>query len=178
MKNIVISIGAFSAQQVMDTLQVGKTVIAYDPRPVMCKAYAEIQHPNFSWFSLAVSGKSGRTTFFEHGGSSTIVSMTNCPFQIDDRYEVDVISMASVLKLFDDIEKLVMNCEGAEISIIMDTPLDLLSRCKRIEVEFHRFCSYLNVTEDDIQHCIGKLKPKFSNHIADSSIPYISFVRL
>jgi FkbM family methyltransferase len=175
MKPIVISIGSFSAQQVIDTLANNLIVVAYDPRLAMCEAYSKINNINFRWFPQAVSGKAGKLTLYEHGGSSTVLPMTNCPFQIDDVYDVDVVAMTDVLLPYESVEHLSLNCEGSEISIIMDTPIELLARCKNIGVEFHHFCDYLDISDVDVQQCVTKLEERFTSKIVNVTQPYISF---
>ena len=176
-QNVIISIGSFSAAQVVKELRNNKTVIAYDPRKAMCKDYAEINHPNFKWFAQAVSGKPGKLTFYEHEGSSTVLPMTDCPFAIDDTYEVDVVAMSDVLLTYPEIERMTINCEGSEISIIMDTPIELLARCKDIGVEFHRFCKYLNISVEDVKKCVKKLEERFTSRVIDPTQPYMTFRR-
>ena len=178
MKNVIISIGAFSAQQVIDTLQAGRSVVAYDPRRAMCEAYSEIRDPNFKWFPFAVSGEAGRAAFYEHGGSSTVLPMTDCPFKIDDTYDVEVVSMRSVLSEYPEVQHLTMNCEGSEVSIILDTPIELLARCRGVGVEFHRFCEYLSVTNEDVRRCIDKLSGRFRHRVTDPGPPYVVFDRM
>ena len=178
MESIVISIGSFSAEQALMELGSSRTVVAYDPRRAMCEAYSKINDPKFRWFPQAVSGKAGKLTFYEHGGSSTVLPMTNCPFEIDDVYEVDVVAMADVLLPYADVERLSLNCEGSEISIIMDTPIELLARCRSIGVEFHHFCDYLNISNEEVQQCVDKLKNRFVSRVIDPVQPYITFRRM
>lgn len=177
MKPIIISIGAFSPLQALDSLQGNHHVVVYEPRGDICEGYSKIEMPDFEWYQCAVSGIEGRMIFHQHEGSSTILPVTNCPFVIDDEYEVDVVAMSDVLSPYPVVHRMSMNCEGSEISIIMETPIELLARCKSIDVEFHKFCDYLSITNEDVQRCVSKMEKRFICNIADPIPPFITFKR-
>lgn len=177
MRPIVISIGAFSPVQASDQLKAGHHVIAYEPRRDVCEEYAKIQSTDFEWSQSAVSGKNGTMVLHQHEGASTILSLGDCPFQIDDEYEVSVVAMSDVLSPHPEIHRMSLNCEGSEISILTETPIELLARCKNIDVEFHQFCAYLHITDEDVQKCISKLRYDFIHKITDPTQPFITFKR-
>ena len=174
---IIISIGALSPQQVKDTLIDGRFVVAYEPRKEIYEAYTKINDSNFTCFPHAVSGKAGTTIFHEHGGSSTICDMSLPHYQIDDEYEVEVVAMGDILSKYNGVRTLYLNCEGSEIPILMDTPIELLMRCKHINVEFHQNCPYLNISKEDVMACVKKLEEKFQANLVSKENPYYTFVR-
>ncbi len=70
--------------------------------------------------------------------------------------------MSSILKRFDKIDELHINCEGSEIPIILGTDLLLFEKCMFIQVQFHDFVPFLSVTEEDVRACIEKLQQSFT----------------
>ena len=159
----IISIGALQTHAIINSL-VSHRVIAYEPCRIFLKEYAKIQHSNFKYFPYAVSGKAGKAILHEHEGCSTICDFDDWPFNTDDEYEVKVVSMSSILKAYREIGSVHINCEGSEFSIITDTPLKLLKKCKEIIIEFHMFCNYFKFTEEDVQKCVSKLHSAFYSH--------------
>jgi FkbM family methyltransferase len=177
MKPIIISIGAFTPLQAFDSAKAGHHVIAYEPRRDTCEEYSKIQIPGFEWYQCAVSGKVGKTILYQHEGASTILPMTNCSFKIDEEYEVDVVAMSDILSAHLGVHRMSLNCEGSEISILMETPIELLARCKNIDVEFHQCCTHLNITDEDVQKCVSKMRQRFICKIVDPTQPYMTFKR-
>ena len=173
----VISVGSMSPQQVRATLNSGRIVVAYEPRKEIYEAYTKIKHSRFTCFPCAVSGKAGTTILHEHGGASSICDMSLPHYHIDDEYEVEVVAMSDILLKYNGVRTLNLNCEGSEMSILMDTPIELLMRCKHIDVEFHQNCPYLNISKEDVMACVKKLEEKFvATRVSDEN-PYYSFVR-
>jgi FkbM family methyltransferase len=95
----------------------------------------------------------------------------------DGSREVRVVTMASVLRRFNRVRELWLNCEGSEIPILMGTPVELLTRCQYISVEFHRFSSFLNITNGDVIACVHKLSEKFDAKCVEDYHPYYEFFR-
>lgn len=198
-KKIVVSIGAFKAKEIPIYLAEGYTVKAYEPRKEVYNEYLEIDNERFFPFDFAVLGEktedeitlkvieeqkdelkapevrptkkgSSSSTHFEKNWESELYPLN---FKLVDSYPVKTILMSEILEAHEEIDKLFINCEGEEISIVKNTPIDLFLRCKWIEIHFHfqteRY-DYLHLSEKDRDFCIKKLSEYFKveyNYDAD-----------
>jgi hypothetical protein len=90
---------------------------------------------------------------------------------------IKTISMRDILSKYSKVKELWLNCEGSEIPIIMNTPLELLGKCEYIMCEFHRFSSFLNISEGDVLKCIEKLSPLFTCKLIENFHPCYEMFR-
>ncbi len=176
----VISIGHFKVVDVENYLAKGYNVIAYDPRREVYADYLKKNNGMFIPLDYAVLANDGKneiilkvirdknvpdgegTDCFE--GASTYCSKGEIQgnrFLLTDEYPVKTLSLRSVLKEYDEIEELHINCEGEEVPMIMNNGVELFLRCKRIFVEFHCHVPHLNMTEQIVTECVEKWKEKF-----------------
>lgn len=172
-KKILISIGAINYQQAIEYIQQGFIVYAYDPRKSVFQEYllAQKQYKSIYPYDLAVSDYNGEANLSRyHRSAATISRLGKIP-----SYKVRVVSMASVLKQFKCIDFLWINCEGAEIPIILNTELSLFEKCDRIDVSFHCFVPCLKITDKQVQQCLDKLSPSFHCALKDPEYHLYSF---
>ena len=186
MLNTVISIGHFKVKDIKEYLDKGFIVVAYDPRKDVYKKYLEIINQYFIPSPCAVVAGSVMDKINlkiirdglvsnDMGTERDLASSTYQKGQIEDtryflanEYSVETVSIRSVLEKFDEIEELFINCEGEEIPIIMENPVDLFLRCKKIYVEFHCHCSFLNQTKEMVLECVEKWKDAFEPILAEN----------
>ena len=124
----------------------GCYVEAYEPE-VQAFFYVSstILFDKFLIVNRAVSGETKISKFYIaapfSGGNSLVAEHTS--HQIAEnptQQDVFCVSLSSIIHRLGKIDLLKLDCEGAELSIIMDTPLDLLKKVRQISVEFHAFC--------------------------------------
>lgn len=173
-KRLYVSIGAMQAKDVVPKIKRGFTVIAYEPEKIAFEAYKKIEHPNFFCFDKAVSDYNGKTVLYAEGGNSAIVESD---YKYPDRYEVDVVSLDSILDSITCVAVLHLNCEGAEIPILMGTSLKNLRKCNRIYVEFHAFAARCKVTDQMVKDCVQRLSKGFVVKDKKTYHPYFEFIR-
>lgn len=168
---------------VEEYLAKGFTVVAYDPRKDVYEEYLTIKDENFSHYQVAVvvddSKKEailkvikGRNTASKwksnRKGDDYMGSTLHCSrdhnFEDDPRFEgivdeypVKLVSIRSILEKYSEIEELHLVCEGEEIPIILETPIDLLLRCRVIVSCFFWEYPYFHQTEEMEKKCIDKL---------------------
>lgn len=175
-KKILLSIGSVTAKEAIGYIEQGFIVYAYDPRKEVFQDYLSVQelYKDIYPFELAVSDFNGRAELsYSYNGAATI----NLPGKIKpNSYSVQVVSMESVLKQFERIDFLLINCEGAEIPIILNTDLSLFEKCDRIDVSFHRFVPYLKITPRQVQQCLNKMCASFSCTLVKPKHPFFSFI--
>jgi hypothetical protein len=174
MKTIIISIGAYSAEEV-ENLKTPNTIFyCYDPRQEVTLEFEKKFKDDNSvkFFQKAVSVTNAKRYFKLEGTKSRLFQ--NKGLRKDSTIiEVDCITLQDIIiyTLEDnyDINKieLIMNCEGEEISIILSTPIQLLEIMKKIKIEFHP--QYYPIEQIDI--VLNKLKPyfKWTNYLASKS---------
>lgn len=175
-KKILLSIGSVTAEEAIEYIEQGFIVHAYDPRKSVVEDYLAIQKVdvNMHSYELAVSDFNGWADLsYSYNGAATI----NFPDEVKpNSYRVQVVSMVSILKRFEHIDFLLINCEGAEIPIILNTDLLLFEKCNRIDVSFHRFVPYLKITTCQVQQCLDKLCASFSCTLVKPKHPFFSFI--
>ncbi len=176
-KRIYLSIGAVQVPDVKKYIKRAYTVVAYEPEKIAFTRYQNFVHPNFFCFNKAVSDFDGKTILYFSGGGSTIFDKIDPGDYPDEKYEVDVVSLSSILKSVLNVKILHINCEGSEIPIIMGTPLDLFERCSSIWIEFHGIAHYpkLGITDEMIDECVEKLKASFKAKDFKTYHPYWQF---
>lgn len=186
MLKTIISIGHFKVEDIKKYLSKGFMVVAYEPRKDVYKKYLEIDEHYFVPQPFAVVANStvdkiglkiirDRLVSDDMGTERDLASSTYQKEQFEDtryfladEYFVKTVSIHSVLEEFDNIEELFINCEGEEVPIIMENPVDLFLRCKKIYVEFHCHVPYLNMTEQMVLKCVKKWKNNFEPLLTES----------
>lgn len=184
MLKTVVSIGHFKVDDIKEYLNKGFLVVAYEPRKDAYAKYLEIVEHFFIHYPFAVVGGTAtnktvlriirdRLVSDDAGSERDLASSTyqERPFEnnryfLADEYSVENVSIHSVLEQFEEIEELYINCEGEEIPIIMENPVDLFLRCKRIYVEFHCHCPYLKQTKEKVLECVSKWEDYFEPILA------------
>jgi len=173
---ILLSIGSVTKQEAIDYIKQGFIVHAYDPRIDVFQDYLFVQkqYGNIYPYKLAVSDFNGEADLsYHHNGAATI----SLPGKIHPRsYVVPVVSMASILEQFKHVDFLLINCEGTEIPIVLNTDLSLFKKCSRIDVSFHHFVPYLKITKEQIQQCLDKMGKSFHYTLVKPKHPFYSFI--
>lgn len=158
---VIVSIGFFSAP-LAEVLMVNcfpEYVEAYDPNDDVHKKYQGVarEHSKFVPVAKAISDKSGSAMLMGARHNSTIYAHPKARLRPQHMIEVvafdDVIR--SVFKRFGRVDRVVLNCEGAEIPIIRQA--ETLDLCKYVFVQFHTFADTLAVTKPDVEECLSKL---------------------
>lgn len=160
---VCISVGALTAKEakvLMDAAKYNVLLYVFDPNPDVQEAYSKTfkDYANVIISSKAIGSQIGMHDFYLCGQSSSLKSDREC-----DKIQVEVIPLTYVIDTFvnqscANKKILLMNCEGSEIDIINNTPLEALETFDIINVEFHHHVS----SESDIQSCINKLTIKFN----------------
>jgi len=174
-KRVFLSVGALQVPGIKDQLKNGYTVVAYEPEKEAFARYRTVEHKNFFPINKAVSDFNGKVTLQADGGNSSILDTPDKTW-IKETYEVEVVSLESVLRKIKKVQVLHLNCEGAEIPILMNTSLDLLERCKRIYVEFHTFRKNLCIADEEVQTCVKRLGQRFKVKDKHTYHPYYEFL--
>lgn len=188
-EKVIVSVGFFYVHELERLLQNNKScyVEAYEPRDRIYKQYQAISKKfsaRFVSIKKAVGGKDGKGSLLLRSTRSTLCFDTTKIYRGPYKKEaskVVVVSMESILKSvlgrFKKIDKLLLNCEGSEVSIIMNTPLKLLSRCKFVFVQFHDFIDDLNTTEKQRIECIERLETNFDVYVSKKKYARYEFTR-
>jgi len=160
---VVVDIGAHIgdfAKAVSD--KYGCFVEAYEPT---VENFNKIQQTDRGTaFNKAVSDYSGTADFYEYagdGGCNGFIVRTDREPCLNSK---DVVSIDSVLAKWDKVDLLVLNCEGAELPILLNSKE--LHRCKQITVEFHAHCGDKfdpPITGNDVDKCVEYLKSQGFN---------------
>lgn len=173
-KKVFISIGWWTCKMIRERLESDPScyIEAYDPLDRVYQGYLKIaeKYPNqFIPSNKAVSSESraGVALLNIKSTKSTI-----CPvlpgegkrfsFNKHAPLTVEVISINSILDRFEHIDELHINCEGSEIPMIMENDPTLFERCDFIQVQFHEFVPFLDITKADVMECVEKLKSSFT----------------
>jgi len=174
---ILLSIGSVTSKEAIDYIKQGFIVYAYDPRKSAFEDYLKVQRIYSSSmypYALAVSDFNGESDLSQpYDGSATITIFEKVK---PGSYKVQTVSMASILKQFKHIDLLLINCEGSEIPIILNTDLYLFEKCYQIDVSFHHFVSYLKITMHQIKQCLDKMHTSFNYTLIKPKHPFYSFI--
>ena len=179
MLKVAISIGHFKVKDIIEYLNKGFIVIAYDPRKDVYKKYLEITEHYFTPSPCAVMANSitdeiilkiirDKQVSNDMGSERDLASSTyqkekfeDNRYYVADEYSVKAVSIRSVLEKFDEIEELFINCEGEEVPMILENPIDIFLRCKKIYVEFHCHCPHLKMTGQMVSECVKRWEKDF-----------------
>jgi len=156
-----LSIGAFTARETRAKLDDHCEVIAYEPKRSYAEEVKSIDSDLFYHLPFAVGTEDGVATFREMGDTSsnlasTILSGESEKFRTKDSYEVEVEDIKKILEKWKPINEIYFDCEGSEISLIMETPVELFLQAEYIEIEFHTFLEHLNQTKEQVSACLEK----------------------
>ena len=174
---IVIDIGAFNLGRLERRMNPKKKkyrgfkYICYDP----CASVHEKRKPlvcdRLETHDVAVSDYNGSATLREpkHCSKGATMCEHNLEDYYNDGYIVNVVSCLSILEKYERVHTLMLNCEGSEIPILMNTPMGQLKKCKNIEVEFHVFMKFYNL--DTVKKCLERLEPHFKIKCKDDFHP-------
>ena len=130
----------------------------------------------------AVAGKSGMRTFYRaaplSGGNSIIEGHSEFESYGDKAttHQIYAVSMESILRRHPKVDLVKLDCEGAEIEIIEQTPPHLWARVKQITIEFHEFC-FNQVSNEHIERAAGRLESCGFRRVTDSPVNTL-FVRI
>ena len=138
---VIISVGYLQGGEALLLDEVSpEYVIAYDPHPKIYERYKEHEEM-FEWFEIrnvAVGGRDGRAFLKDRKTRSNLLEGS------EGDIEVEVVSMTNVIndvyKRFGRINRLLINCEGAEIDIVKRTSMDTFRLCNFMFIQFHSFC--------------------------------------
>lgn len=178
--NVVISVGCFTIEEVKH-LRVLHNKIALDlwePHPEVAKGF-EIAFEDNSQIRIiqqAISDKEGFADLYLAGQSSSLTLIEGVPL-----VKVRTRTLASALYLAESMygvaspKILFMNCEGEEIPIIQQTPMEELLKFKRIQIEFHPKL----YSDEVLQSCVNKLTKHFTLYKSYGSVskhPRFNFI--
>jgi len=192
MKKLAISIGAFRARPVLDYPSVegylakGFKVLAFDPRKDVYEEYLEIENEDFQAFQMAVVATvkeseavlkilKGREIRWKSNriGDWFMGSTLRCDKKhnfaeskeyqgIVDKYLVKVIPFCPILEAYHEVEELHLLCEGEEIPIILETPIELFLKCRIIVSDFPWTYPHLHQTKEMENQCVEKLSKYYT----------------
>ena len=183
MSKLYVSIGALKAQGIRDRVSKGYDVIAYEPENQNYQNYQKLlvkkaYKDRLICYRKAVGSYAGkvllRVSGTGDGGSSTILESLS---DFRESYYVEIVTLDSILEPLLEVNTLDVDCEGAEIDIILGASLKNLQKCKRILVEFHKHYPQLQQTDEMIQNCIKRLEPLFEVNNCRTYHPNYIFYR-
>ncbi len=132
-------------------------VTAYEPDPLSYNISRQsITHPKFRIHNKAVAASEGKRMFYSPKPGSCGNSLYNehHAFKFNpeqpQNFEVETVSLATILKGIEKIDLVKMDVEGAELEILEATSIEDLRKIKQLSIEFHDFCF------DNVQHRIEK----------------------
>ena len=119
-----------------------KVVYAIDPDPKVFTNRGEVPNMNVVMMNLAISDKTGKTSYYENGEATMIRELDPDPtyVHIDEKYKntCESITMEDLYKITgENVDVLKLDCEGSEYLILGETfkPIP-----RQITVEFHHHC--------------------------------------
>jgi FkbM family methyltransferase len=142
----------------------GLECYAFDPTrkhaPVLRKF--EEKFNEFHYFQYALGSKDGRVEFFESTDNMSGSLLAKHRNIINDRvirYDVDMISMGSLISMIPDSKIAIMkiDIEGAEFDFIKALDLSLLNKVKQLIIEFHHD-TIVNISLNDTKEAVARIK--------------------
>jgi FkbM family methyltransferase len=171
----VLSIGWFVKDDILRLMDCGENieVIAYDPCEEVAREYRSISWPKLTVECQAVEAEKGTAHLFidaDNRGATSTRREGN-----DKTIEVPATTLEAIVAQYGPFDVVYINCEGCEIPVILGTPIEILSQCSVIFVQFHKFIGL--VSDEDIEGCLRKLKEDFDYKIIEPRYPNYKFVR-
>lgn len=173
MGNLIVSIGDFNREELAEKLSDHNLdrLILYEPNPLVYETYIGLSD-KLTVIEKAVRAEPGHCRLFviERKESPGDLSPTSTAYKgqvLDLNYKlrrvIDVacVSLSAVLSTWREVDELYIDCEGEEISLIQETPIELFKRCKFIEVSFHAFVAFHGITTEQISDCCMRLRQYF-----------------
>ena len=174
----VIDLGAnrgFFSKEIIENY--GCNVLGYEPSRHLCQnELTELKdkyNNKFNFFNNAIWSSKKMMTLSDfddrNGNSASGVANSILPRKNDSlkdgrklvqEYQVECITLESILDMFETIDLLKVDIEGSELEVIKSTSEESLSKCKQICLEFHLFCSSeydFDYNGDDVSKIIKKL---------------------
>ena len=163
-REVIISVGYFFGADIPILFEKchPKYVVAYEPLLKVYFAYKRAGEPYKQFYPVqkAVGGSSG-TAILAQASTRSTTTLTGTE-KGKGRTEVEVVGindvLRGVLKKYGKIDRLLLNCEGAEIDIISNVELSFLEKCENIFVQFHDFIPELGIKPKQKLRCIKKLE--------------------
>jgi hypothetical protein len=169
---VILSVGYYQTQEIKDLYAScpPKYLEAYEPRDPVYTQYLSLCEscPGFRPVNKAVTGD-GRDVHLTVRRCSTSV----CLPPSHGSKLIKSISLSEVAKAvyseYGTVDKLLMNCEGSEVDIVLKTPSDVFSLIKTVVVSFHLFVPDFKITEDAYRRCIAKLSRTHTGRLLNES---------
>lgn len=190
--DVILSVGCFSLNSLREWQAHTRCLIVdYEATPETYLAKRELEKANGTAMGTvechpeAVTGSAGKVTLFrfkEGALGNTVLDIERWCSGVEvvdfvGTVDIPAISMLSVLDRFTNVKELWLNCEGAEIDILMNTPIEALAKCAYVSVEFHRFSTFLNITNSDVMACVQRMSQRFRPVCGEEYHPYYEFFR-
>lgn len=168
---VYLSIGKLAAAGIRRLLErTDFHIVSYEPTTHRYEEHKELECERFDVYKKAVWSRSGVLTL--HNTPSPTICKTSAEVESE---EVPTVCINDVLRQYDEIEVLNINCEGAEIEILRHAKSELLTRCKKIIVEFHVFRADLECSQDDVDMCLTKLSESHDGTMLKDKYPLWEF---
>jgi FkbM family methyltransferase len=171
----VLSIGWFVKKDIINLLRYRNNIeiVAFDPCEAVIEEYRSIGSSRVTVECLAVEARAGTADLFvdaaNRGATSTKRGSSG------ETIAVGATTFESIISRYGGFDAVYINCEGCEIPVILSTPLEMLTQCPVIFVQFHKFIGL--VSQADIDRCLGKLKDTFDFKIIEPRYPNYKFIR-
>ena len=116
----------------------------------------EMEYDNITFVDAAIGDRDGKMSFYESDTkiSGSLLKGHNNVREISNEYEVDVLSINSVLQKYNilNVGLLKLDLEGAEYDLILNSSKTFWSRIDQVYLEFHHHCT--EYTYSDTLRCI------------------------
>lgn len=174
-KDIVIDIGAHKGAFVAYSLaKKARRVIAFEPMPDNFSSLVELinsnQFNNASVYQKGIGAETGNVEMYLSPISSRHSIILSKDQRLAHNYIViEILSLAECIGSLEKVDFLKMDCEGAEINILLNADTKTISKIKKISIEIHQ-----PVKSDEIQKLINHLKKVFSfvRTVQDKNTPF------
>jgi FkbM family methyltransferase len=141
-KSIVIDIGAHRGAFTAYAALHSTTVISYEPHPENYKHILELIEinslKNVIVHNVAIGARAGKGYLFNSPMSSRHHLVDNSSIdERDNSLEINILSLDECLQPFELIDFLKMDCEGAEVDILLNASDKTISKVRCIAAEIH-----------------------------------------
>jgi FkbM family methyltransferase len=171
----VLSIGWFTKNDIIKLLRFRNNIhiVAYDPCQEVLQEYKSIESSRLKVEGEAVEAGRGIRKLFIDSSNRGATSTKRGP--LENTVDVSTLTLSDVIAKHGEFDYVYINCEGSEIPIILNTPLEVLLQCAVLFVQFHKFLGL--VSESEIEQCINKLKTHFNYKVIEERYPNYKFVQ-